>query len=172
MNIKMKSLLVWMSLALCMSSVGWTQAVGEPTTNTPEFRTIRGNDVVVAPSPTEEPVDGADTGLKFEEAPLADVVQVVMREVVKANYILHPPVVGTVTLSTQANISADYAMLLLEHALQANGLVMARDTRGTYHIGRPDVIKGMVPKIRLATPGKVLPPGMGAIIIDLKFFVY
>jgi general secretion pathway protein D len=134
-----------------------------------ELRTIRGSDIVVAPRKPESAVVGAESGLKFEEAPLGDVVQVILREIVKVNYVIHPPVAGTVTLSTQGEVSADYAMLMLEHALQANGLQMARDSRGTYHIGRPDIIKGIVPAIRLAVPNTPLAPGSGAIIIPLKY---
>ncbi|MFZ4480704.1 MAG: type II secretion system secretin GspD, partial [Rhodoferax sp.] len=68
----------------------------------------------------------------------------------------------------QADVSADHAMLLLEAALQANGLQMARDSRGVYHVGRPDALKGIVPAIRQAGSGP-LPPGYGAIVVPLKF---
>lgn len=134
-----------------------------------ELRSIRGNDIVVRPTKPDEVLKGADSGLKFEEAPLADVIQVILREIVKVNYVIHPPVTGTVTLSTQGNVSADYAMLLLEHALQANGLQLARDPRGTYHIGRPEVIKGIVPAVRQVVPNTPLSPGNGAVIIPLKY---
>jgi general secretion pathway protein D len=135
----------------------------------PQPRIIRGDDMVVAPASNAGQVTGIAAGLKFEDAPVADVVSLVLREIAKVDYIIHPPISGSVTLSTQGNVSADQAVLLLEAALQANGLQMARDTRGTYHIGRPDVIKSMVPAIRQATGKGPLPPGYGAILVPLKY---
>jgi general secretion pathway protein D len=129
---------------------------------------IRGTDQVLAPPSTAGQITGASAGIKFEDAPIADVVSLVLREIAKVNYVLHPPLNGTVTLSTQGPVSADQAVLLLEAALQANGLQMARDTRGTYHIGRPDAIKGIVPALRQAGSGP-LPPGYGAIVVPLKY---
>jgi general secretion pathway protein D len=129
---------------------------------------IRGTDQVLAPASTAGQITGASAGIKFEDAPIADVVSLVLREIAKVNYVLHPPLNGTVTLSTQGPVSADQAVLLLEAALQANGLQMARDTRGTYHIGRPDAIKGIVPALRQAGSGP-LPPGYGAIVVPLKY---
>jgi len=132
-------------------------------------RIIRGNDLVIAPAKNTGQITGVSAGLKFEDAPVADVVSLVLREIARVDYIIHPPISGTVTLSTQSNVSADQAVLLLEAALQANGLQMARDTRGTYHIGKPDVIKSMVPAVRQANGMGPLPPGYGAVVIPLQF---
>jgi len=142
--------------------------VSDPAVFIPQAQVIRGNDQVVAPANNKGQVTGTSAGLKFEEAPLADVVSLILREIAKVDYVIHPPINGTVTLATQANVSADHAVLLLEAALQANGLQMARDSRGVYHIGRPDAIKGVVPAIRQAGKGP-LPPGYGAIVVPLKY---
>ena len=131
-------------------------------------RILRGNDLVLAPANTKGQVTGSAAGFKFEEASLAEVVGLVLRDIAKVDYVIHPPINGTVTLATQGDVSPDHAMLLLEAALQANGIQMARDTRGVYHIGRPDAIKGIVPAIRQAGNGP-LPPGYGAIVVPLKF---
>ena len=131
-------------------------------------RIIRGNDQVLAPATAKGVVEGTTSGLQFESAPLADVVSLVMREIAKVSYVIHPPINGTVTMATLGPVSADQAVLLLEAALQANGLLMARDTRGVYHIGRPEALKGIVPAIRQAGAGP-LPPGYGAVVIPLKY---
>ena len=60
-------------------------------------------------------------------------------------------------------------MFLLESALQANGLVMARDARGTYHVGRAEAVRNIVPALREVTAGTPLPPGNGAIIVKLNY---
>ncbi len=139
-----------------------------PEAAVPEPKIIRGNDVVIAPPKVTGVVQGTAAGLKFEEAPLADVVHVVLREIAKLDYVIHPPINGTVTLSTQGNVTADDAVFLLENALQANGYQIARDARGTYHIGRPESLKGIVPALRQAGGGP-LPPGYGAIVVPLKY---
>lgn len=133
-------------------------------------RVIRGNDQVTASSAAGAgQISGAVASFKFEDTPLSEIVSLVLREIVKVDYVVHPPLAGTVTLSTQGDVTADTAMLLLEAALQANGIQMARDTRGIYHIGRPDIIKGIVPAVRQAVTGSTLPPGFGAIVIPLKY---
>jgi general secretion pathway protein D len=78
---------------------------------------IRGDDKVIAAPKASAPLAGGAAGLKFENAPLGDVVHVIMREVAKVNYLIHPPITGAVTLSTQGNVSADDAVFLLENAL-------------------------------------------------------
>jgi len=136
--------------------------------NTPP-RIIRGNDQVLAPISNKGQIVGVAAGLKFEEAPLADVVSLILREIAKVDYVIHPPINGTVTLATQTQISSDQAVLLLEAALQANGLQMARDTRGVYHIGRPEALKGIVPAIRQSGGMGPLPPGYGAVVVPLNY---
>ena len=131
-------------------------------------RIIRGNDQVVAPANNQGQVTGAPAAFKFEEAPLSEVVGLILRDIVKVDYVIHPPINGTVTLATQGEVPPDQAIFLLEAALQANGLVMARDARGTYHIGRPDSVRGIVPAIRQAGIAP-LPPGYGAIVVPLKY---
>lgn len=133
-----------------------------------EPRIIRGSDAVIAPPKAVAPLRGGMTSFRFEEAPIAEFATIVLKDVLQADYVLHQPINGAVTLSTGGDISPDQAVLLLESALQANGLVMARDTRGTYHVGKADVVRGIVPAVRQAVPGQPLPPGSGAIIVRLQ----
>ena len=131
---------------------------------------IRGNDRLVAPPRVAvKPPAGGTTSLKFEAAPAAEVVKVMLNDLLKVDYVVHPPLNGTITLTTRQAVSADRALLLLETALQANGIVMARDSRGTYHVGTPEALRGVVSAPALAEPGKPLPPGYGAVIIPLQY---
>ena len=154
-------------LCLAATSVG-LHAQPKEQTAAPEPRILRGNDLVISAPSSKGVVTGAPSSFKFEEAPLGDVVSLILRDIAKVDYIIHPPVSGTVTMATQSDVSADQAVFLLEAALQANGLQLARDARGTYHIGRPDTIRSIVPAIRQAGTGP-LPPGFGAIVVPLKF---
>lgn len=172
------ALLTWSNFAGAQAAAPANPAVPDaqtkPETRAPKLvdpdepRLIRGNDkTIAAPSPTK-PVAGPASSLKFENAPLADVVHVILREIVKADHIIHPPLNGAVTLSTQNNVSADQALLLLEAALQANGYQMVVDNRGVYHVGKPESLRAISPAVRQVSSAP-LPPGHGAIVVPLKF---
>lgn len=158
-------------LIILMIALGTSLSFSQENKDKHEFepRILRGTDAVIAaPKPALE-ISGSAAGLKFEDAPLADVVHVVLREIANVSYLVHPPITGSVTLSTQGNVSVDQALVLLEYALQANGYLMAQDTRGTYHIGKPEIIKAIVPAVRQAVRSSPLSPGYGAVIIPLKY---
>ena len=165
MSFLFKHLCLWLLVA---SWAVHAQTAVPTEASEPQDRVLRGTDLVLAPPSNAGQITGAMSTLKFEEAPLADVVSLVLRDIAQVDYIVHPPINGTVTMSTLNPVSADHAVLLLEAALQANGVLMARDTRGVYHIGRPEAIKSVVPGIRQAGRG-TLPPGYGAVVIPLKF---
>lgn len=131
-------------------------------------RIYEGTGVLLNPPRRGVALAGDAGEFNFEEAPITEVVHVMMGDVLKADYVLHQPISGSLTLSTKKTISKDRAISLLETALQANGLVMAQDSRGFYHIGRPDALKGIVPAPRLAGNGP-LPPGRGAIVVPLEY---
>lgn len=134
----------------------------------PKPQVIRGNDQVIAKPKSAAVIDGPPNSFKFEDAPLADVVHVIMRDILKVDYLIHSPLAGNVTLATRGDIPGDQAAYLLESALQANGIAMARDSRGVFHIGRPEALTGIVPAPRLASGG-VLSPGTGTVIVPLQY---
>jgi general secretion pathway protein D len=157
--------------AVAQAPVATSASAATPSVSTAaqEHRILRGNDRMIAPSVAAAPIVGAPSVFNFEETPIADVVRVVLGDILKVNYVLYPPLSGTVTLSTREAVSPDQAIYLLESALQANGLVLARDARGTYHVGRPDAVKGAGATSRQVVSGAVLQPGYGAIIVPLQF---
>jgi general secretion pathway protein D len=173
MTYSKKLLFIWIASVAASAHAQFLEPADTPIQPPPPLveqpRIIRGNDQMLAPANNKGQITGTAAGLKFEEAPLAEVVSLILREIAKVDYVIHPPINGTVTLATQGEISADQAVLLLEAALQANGLQMARDTRGVYHIGRAEAIKGIVPALRQVGGAGPLPPGYGAIVVPLKF---
>ena len=133
---------------------------------------IRGNDRLIAPTDKKgTTASGPAVKLNFENAPIAEAVKVLLGELLHADYIVHPPIDGVVTLSTQEKVSADRALFLLEQALQANGVVIARDARGAWHVGRPDALRGIVSVPELVQSGetRALPPGWGTIVISPQY---
>lgn len=133
-----------------------------------EPRLIQGNDQVVGPVKPAPRLDGPPVSLNFEEAPVAQVVRTVLGDILKVDYVLHPPLAGSVTLATRSPITPDQASFLLESALQANGLGMVRDARGTYHVGRTEALRSIGGTVRLAG-GNPLPPGQGVIVVPLQY---
>lgn len=131
-------------------------------------RILQGNDRVIAPAKPSPQNAGGAISFNFEEAPVSEVVRTILGDVVKADYVLHPPLAGSITLSTKSPVAPDQALFLLETALQANGLALLRDARGSYHVGRPDALKAIGGAVRQAT-GSSLPPGYGAIIVPLQY---
>ena len=129
---------------------------------------MRGSDEVVRPARGGARAQGPVSAFKFEDAPVGEVIHVMLRDLLKVDYIVHPPLNGRVTLVTRGEVSADRAMNLLESALQLNGIVMARDAGGTYHVGTPAALKDIVAAPRIANDGP-MPPGYGAIIIPLQY---
>jgi len=130
---------------------------------------IRGDDRVVAthkvPGP---PTKGMVSSFKFEDAPIGEVANVMLNDLLKVSYVVHPPLNGKVTLITRGPVDADKAMLLLEQALQSNGIVLARDSRGTYHVGSPEALRGIVSAPQMLGAGSI-PPGYGTVIISPQY---
>lgn len=130
---------------------------------------IRGNDRVINTSGAKNAgVGGPVSAFKFDNAPVAEVVKVMLGDLLKVDYVVHPPLAGNVTLGTRGQIPADRAMFLLEQALQASGIVLARDARGTYHVGTPESLQGIVSAPQVAGKG-ALPPGYGVIIVAPEY---
>lgn len=129
---------------------------------------IRGNDRVIGAPRTAPAIKGPASSYKFEDAPSAEVVNVMLRDILKVDYVVYPPLPGTITLATRGPITADRALLLLENALQVNGIVMARDARGVYHVGKPEALRGIVAAPQVVGHGP-LAPGYGAVIYPLQY---
>lgn len=139
-----------------------------PPNEEQEAREILGTGKVIA-DPRPVPVlKAAPVKLAFEDAPLSQVVRTVMGDILALDYVLHPPITGTVTLNTQKAVPAHQALDLLETALQANGMGIVRDTRNIYHVGRIDALKALGGTVRQASKAG-LSPGYGAIVVPLEY---
>lgn len=132
---------------------------------------VRGNDRVIAPTRTSarsaiDPTQQIE--LKFDQAPIAQVVAAVLEDLLRVDYVIHPPLEGTLTLFTQGPIPADQALQVLESVLLAKGLVLAADSRGTYHVGTAEALRGVVSLPRRSGAG-ALPPGSGITVVPLAY---
>lgn len=129
---------------------------------------IRGNDRMFAP-PKADPgfrASGGAVSLKFEQAPLADMVHAVLGDILKLPYVISEGVGGTVTLHTQTPLPPDKVFPVFESVLQANGLVVVKDASGVYHVGRPETMRGVAPSF--GSVGK-LPAGHNMVVVPLRY---
>lgn len=138
----------------------------------PPARIIRGSDRMIAAPATPAAVAVANAGppaaLNFDRAPVAEVVHAVFGHILGVDYIVHEPLPGTITLATQSPIPPDQILLVIESVLQANGIAVAADSRGLYHVGTPAALRGIVSPPRVVQAGR-LPPGAGTVIVPLQF---
>lgn len=134
-----------------------------------DTRIIKGTDRVLAIDKSEPIAKGTPVTFQFEEAPVAEVVRTILGDMLKLDYVMHPPLQGTVTLSTRTPIDPDKAVFLLEAALQANGLAMVRDARGTYQVGKPEALRSLVGAVRMAGAPGSMAPGYGVIVVPLQY---
>lgn len=145
------------------------QASGVDDEQSTEPRIMRGTDKVLNIDKSEPIPKGAPVTFRFEEAPVAEVVRTILGDMLKLDFVMHPPLQGTVTLTTRNAIDPDTAVFLLEAALQANGLAMVRDARGVYQVGKPEVLRSLVGAVRVAGAPGSMAPGYGVIVIPLQY---
>ena len=131
-------------------------------------RLMLGDGTVLAAPAAMPAVKGNPVKLSFEDAPLSQVVRAILGDLLKQDFVLHPPIEGRVTLNTQKPVPADQALNLLETALQAHGMAMVRDTKGAFHVGKAEALKNLGASVRQAGAG-ALAPGLGAIIVPLQY---
>ncbi|HRK37050.1 MAG TPA: type II secretion system secretin GspD [Burkholderiaceae bacterium] len=129
-----------------------------------------GNDRVFA-APSHKPLDATSLqSVRFEDAPARDVVHAILGDILKAEFLMHSPLDGRVTIVSHAAVTADQALYLLEAALHAMGQLVVRDVRGTFHVGKPDALRAVVPNVRAVSGvASQLAPGYGPIVVPLKY---
>lgn len=131
-------------------------------------RIYKGSDQIVGAAPAPKPLQGTAVDLRFEDTPVREAVHALLGDLLKQDYVLYPPVDGRVTIATASQVPPDTAVFMLEAALQANGLVLVRDARGVYHVGKPEALKAVVGAVRVVGR-EPLPPGHGAVVIPLRY---
>ena len=129
-----------------------------------------GNDRVFA-APSLKPLDATPLqSVRFEDAPARDVIHAILGDILKAEFLMHSPLDGRITIVTSGNVPPDQALYLLETALHAMGQLVVRDARGTYHVGKPDALRAVVPNVRAVSGGaSPLAPGYGPIVVPLQY---
>lgn len=112
-------------------------------------------------------LQGESVSLRFEQAPVTEVVHAILGDVLDLPYVINQPVDGSLTIHTGGPIGRDKILPVLEAVLQANGLAMVLDTSGVYHVGRPESLRGISPSI--AALGSTMPAGQNILVVPLQY---
>lgn len=128
---------------------------------------IRGNDQTVRLPESRRLISegGEGVALKFEQAPVTEVIHAVLGDLLKLDYAIVAPLTGDITLHTQSPVPKDQLLVIIESLLLNNGIVMVQDVHGRYRIGKAEVLKTAVPLPR-RVDDKVA--GFGSVIVPLK----
>jgi general secretion pathway protein D len=125
----------------------------------------------VAPAPqaaAEVEPAGEDVRINFENAPLRDVVRLIMTDTLHLNYVIDPRVQGNVTIATVNPISRANLLALLETILRMNGGALVADRTG-YRIVPAGEALGPALVAPLGDLKEPLPAGYGLSIIPLRY---
>lgn len=140
----------------------------DPADPRPEARLFPGTDRAVRLPPEHEPVSirGEAVKLNFVDAPLEDVVEAILGDLLELPYSIDGPLEGKVTLQTHAPVSRDALPDLLDSMLRVNNALMLQDEEGIFRVGPPGMLKGLA-----SQPRRVghLPPGQNLVIVPLEY---
>ncbi len=139
-------------------------AEGSPSTpdNTRRQRIYAGNDQTVNLEPRAPSSPGGQKiSLNFDRAPLSEVVQSIVGDILKKPYSISGELPGDVTLRTTSPVAQADVGAILEALLSARGLGMVTDAQGTVHIGPNDALKGIPSR-----PGQTI--GRGLSVVPLQ----
>ncbi|KGE04738.1 type II secretion system secretin GspD [Pseudohaliea rubra] len=128
----------------------------------------RGSDQQVKLPLPSDPVRfvGDDVSLNFEQAPLSEVVQAVMGDILELDYIVDHPVQGKVTLRTRTPIPRGQLLGVLESLLKAHNALLIRGKDGRYLVTGSQQAVRLSPQVTSAQDEFA---GFSTIIVPLEY---
>jgi general secretion pathway protein D len=155
------------SAELSSTAVGLAGSVASESARR-EPTIYRGTDQMVRMPPAEAPVRflGDDVSLNFEQAPLSDVMQAIMGDILNLDFVVDQPVQGEVTLRTRSPIPRDQLLEVLESLLKANNALMIKGSDGRYLITGSQTGSRLAPGISNPNSGAA---GFSTIVVPLRY---
>ncbi len=83
--------------------------------------------------------------VNFRDAPIAEVVKVILGDNLRVPYTIEGEIPGNITLSTSSPVSEDALIALLESLLANRGIVMVRSEDGIYRLGAAAALQSTTP---------------------------
>ncbi len=109
---------------------------------------------------------GGTVTLNFVEAPVPQVVQAVLGDLLRLDYTLDPRVAGTVTLQTQRPVRQEAALSLLESALEVNGAALVQGGAGYRVVPLEEALRAG-PPVGLRAAGARPGPGFAIVALPI-----
>ena len=83
--------------------------------------------------------------LSFNDAPLPQVVQTILGDLLGENYSIEPGLSGSVTMETSRPIQREALLEVLESIVAVHGAGIRRSPQGTYRVGPRPLLQGLTP---------------------------
>ncbi|MFN4263118.1 MAG: type II secretion system secretin GspD [Thioalkalivibrionaceae bacterium] len=126
---------------------------------------FRGDDRVLGtPERRAQDPDEDTVTLDFEQAPLQEVVHVLLGEILEANYTIERPLEGQVSLRTNRPVAVSIIPDLLDSLLRANGAAIQRTSSGDFRV-RPLELASESPGLG---DRRRLSPGLSTVVMPLR----
>ncbi|MEQ8515797.1 MAG: type II secretion system protein GspD, partial [Chromatocurvus sp.] len=109
---------------------------------------------------------GDDVSLNFEQAPLDEIVQAIMGDILELDYLIDHPVQGKITLRTRTPIPRDQLLGVLESLLKAHNALLIRGRDGRYMVTGSAQAMKLNPQITSADDEYA---GYSTIIVPLQY---
>lgn len=109
---------------------------------------------------------GDDVSLNFEQAPLDEIVQAIMGDILELDYLIDHPVQGKVTLRTRTPIPRDQLLGVLESLLKAHNALLIRGRDGRYMVTGSQQAMRLDPQVTSAADEYA---GYSTIIVPLQY---
>ncbi len=118
---------------------------------------------------SQQPSEQGDVTLNFENTDLREVVNIILGDLLKVNYLIDPAVRGGVSMQTGRPLSRELLLPTLETLLRMNGATLVIDDAGLHHIvPQAKAARGMVTP-QLTGAVAALPRGYSIQVVPLRY---
>ncbi len=141
----------------------------DKTAEPPGAVIVQGTDKMLAPLQPPAPAvqqTGDAVTLEFADAPLSEVVQALLGDMLQLTYTVEYMPQGAVSLRTGGPIARDNVLAIVESMLQSYGAALVKDASGIYHITQLANVQQYAPT--LYRP-ETLPQGFGLVVVPLRY---
>lgn len=120
-----------------------------------------------APAGLSDASDGEGISINLIDVSVREVLDIILLNTLKQNYVLDPRVTGSITASTSRPISEKNLLPLLENILAINGIAMLRKET-SWNIVPADSVRKLSSNLFVAPGNGPLPAGWGSFIIPME----
>jgi len=116
----------------------------------------------------EKTVEGEKYELNFQDAEIKGVVDAVMGDILKLNYVVKPEIQGRITLRMGKPVDRDALFSALEAALHSLSIAIISEN-GVYQVVPKEIAPKFVKSTSMVTPSSAIRPGYAIEIFPLRY---